>query len=288
MSLLEKAEAHARADTATPDLDGKLDKVLAGITSLSTRVDAVEESSKADAEGGKKLDMILTHLDSMGKKVDACVSRMDSIEAKEKAKCDAEEEEKKKSDAAKADAEKEDEKKKADKARADAEEEDRKKVDAARGSGAALLARLEAVEKATTVLPDTDLAKFTAAQVQADRVYHAFGDSAPRWMAGEALPSYQRRLLVKVQKHSKAWKDKELSQLHDSVLDVAETQIYADALSVAMSPSSVTAGTLREVVETDRAGRRISKFFGDPEACWGPFKGRVVKGVDRINLRPGT
>ena len=32
------------------------------------------------------------------------------------------------------------------------------------------------------------------------------------------------------------------------------------------------AGTVREVIEIDRAGRRISRFYGDPEAVWAPFK----------------
>jgi hypothetical protein len=31
-------------------------------------------------------------------------------------------------------------------------------------------------------------------------------------------------------------------------------------------------GTLRMVITVDETGRRIRKFFGDPEACWGPFK----------------
>ena len=39
-----------------------------------------------------------------------------------------------------------------------------------------------------------------------------------------------------------------------------------------MQETAYRAGILREVITTDDTGRRIRRFFGDPEACWGPFK----------------
>jgi hypothetical protein len=118
-----------------------------------------------------------------------------------------------------------------------------------------------------------DSTAFIGAQIKAERVAQAFGDSAgaPRWMNGEQLGDYRLRLLSPYKRHSQAWAAVPVEAL-DGVLDVAETQIYADALVAASSPSVIGAGQLREVIEVDRTGRRITKFAGDPEACWGPFK----------------
>jgi hypothetical protein len=63
-----------------------------------------------------------------------------------------------------------------------------------------------------------------------------------------------------------------LSNLAADALAVAEHAIYSDAIAVARNPATVPEGTLREVIETDVTGRRISRFIGSPEACWGPFK----------------
>ena len=132
-------------------------------------------------------------------------------------------------------------------------------------------------------MTDEDRARFVDAQVKADRVAQAFGDSAgaPRWQQGETLPQYQRRLLGKFKAHSASWKDKDLTKVDASVLDIAENQIYADAMAVAMNPATIGPGMLREEVQTDRTGRRITRFHGDPEACWGPFKqpGRRITNV---------
>lgn len=131
-------------------------------------------------------------------------------------------------------------------------------------------------------LPEDERVKFVEAQSKADRIAQAFGDSqgAPRWQNGETLPNYQRRLLAKYKTHSPAWKDKNLADVHTSVLDIAETQIYGDAWTAATKPTVVEGQPLREIVTTDRTGRKISSFVGDAEACWSPFKlpTRNVKG----------
>lgn len=45
--------------------------------------------------------------------------------------------------------------------------------------------------------------------------------------------------------------------------------------------ASLQPGELREVIETDRTGRRISRFVGDPGAAWERFKlpSRLVVGI---------
>jgi len=121
-------------------------------------------------------------------------------------------------------------------------------------------------------LPEEDRRKFIEAQSRAERAAQAFGDSAPHWVSGENLLQYRRRLLGPFKQHSSTWRGVELSRLDADALNVAEPKIYADAWDAVNNPATVPEGTLREIVETDRTGRRISRFVGSPEACWGQFK----------------
>ena len=277
-----------RAD-ADPTTGGtaneKLDRILNGLGALTTRLDSVEAKEKEKEEKESKKDAdVKGMMDAVMKKVDACMERMDAMDKSRKDSEKEEEEEKK----AKKDAEEKSEKEKADKARKDAEEkeaEEKKRADAARAGATdpTIKARLDDLDKRLTELPPAERAKFIGAQMKAERVAQAFGDSAgaPRWLNGEAFADYQRRLLGTYKQHSAAWKDKDLAIVHDSVLDIAETQIYADAVAAASSPSVIGAGVLRESVDTDRTGRKITRFTGDPEACWGAFKHarRAVSGM---------
>lgn len=280
--LTNKAEALVRADSATPAVvtpDDKLDRLLTGLGNLTIRMDADD----------KKKEDLSTRFDSLDQKLDAMGKRLDSVEG-DKARKDSEEKEKEEKDEkARKDAEeKEEEKKRAD--AAEAEKEKERADAAARGAEPGLAAQLKALEARIPVaLSDADRAQFVGAQVKAERVAQAFGDSdgAPRWLNGESLPDYQRRLLSKYKAHSIAWKDKDLARVDASVLDVAEAQIYADSVAAASAPTSVVAGTLREVVTQDATGRRTIRFHGDPNVCWAPFKHtvRAVTGMGR-NLNP--
>ncbi len=115
-------------------------------------------------------------------------------------------------------------------------------------------------------------AEYLKHQVRADRVAKQFGDATPPPLAGEGLPQYRRRLLEPLQKHSAAWKGVSLHRADESLLRVAETQILADAQREATAPTNLRPGQLVERIEIDETGRKIRKFYGDPEACWGPFK----------------
>ena len=123
-------------------------------------------------------------------------------------------------------------------------------------------------------LSGEDKPRFIAAQAEAQKVAQAFGDSmdAPPPMHGELLPDYRRRLLTPYQKHSKRWKDKDLEQVHESVLDIAGEQIFADALDAANHPTDLPMGVLRRRTTTDQAGRVIHSFVGSDEgAAWREF-----------------
>jgi hypothetical protein len=117
--------------------------------------------------------------------------------------------------------------------------------------------------------------EYRRAQARADAVAQAFGDAAPRWLEGERLTQYRARLLRPYQKYSNAWRDVPLPSFpSDKALDTVESQVFAAALEEARQPTSLTVkpGELVERVVTDDAGRRVRKFYGDPEVCWGPFK----------------
>ena len=115
--------------------------------------------------------------------------------------------------------------------------------------------------------------QFETAHTKADKVAQAFGDCAPRWVEGESLTQYRQRLLGKFKPHSAQWKSADLSKVtDDTAIDLIERQIYADAWNSAINPANIPEGQLVEVVETDRTGRRFSKFYGDPEAWLGQFK----------------
>ena len=208
-----------------------------------------ENKVKNDAE---KIDKVLSCMDSMMERMDAMAKRMDAMEkpvevAADKKKADAEEEAKKK---------------------ADAEAEEKKKADA---------------EEAETKKAD-DAGKYADAQAKADRVYAAFGDAAPRPLAGESLSAYRARLVSKFKSHSPVYADVDVRAINDAALLTAvESGIYADAMAAARNPADVGDGQLIEIKETDRSGRQISTFRGKPDAWMGMFKSqrRTVAGINK-------
>ncbi len=120
-------------------------------------------------------------------------------------------------------------------------------------------------------MTDADYEAMADAQAEADKVHHAFGDSAPRPLQGEDLLAYRRRLASGLKKHSSAWKDVDLYALPEPVLKIAERQVYADSLTVANNPVDLPNGQLREVKHRDSTGRTISTFVGKPGAWMGQF-----------------
>ena len=240
-----------------------------------------EVENKADADAGEKLDKVLAHLDSVMSACDSLSKRMDSYEEEKKAKADADEkaaEEKEKADAesgagkdlplddkpvelaadkAKKDAE---EAEMADKAKKDAEEEEAKmKADS---DVARRIADLEA--KLPRVMSDAEHAAMADAQARADSVFHAFGKRAPRPLDGETLPRYRRRLVTALKSHSSAWKEVDIGALvQDSAFEVAEKQVFADALVAANHPTDLADDELRMITKTDPAtGQRQNTFVG--------------------------
>jgi hypothetical protein len=137
---------------------------------------------------------------------------------------------------------------------------------------ARLAARLKDLEaRLPSQASDADLAALSDVQARADSVYAAFGDSAPRFLQGENLLAYRRRLAKGLQSHSTAWKDVDLTSLPENVVSVAEAAIYADAMTAARNPAGVAADTLREVRSRDTTGRVVTSFVGEPRAWMSDF-----------------
>jgi len=128
-------------------------------------------------------------------------------------------------------------------------------------------------EEEEAMRKDEEEAAMCDAQAKADSVYASFGKSASRPLKGEGLLSYRKRLLRGLQAYSDSYKSVNLASIKDAqLLNIAEKQIFNDALMAAKSPSMFAADQLIEMNEKDRAGRTITKFKGSMEAWLGDFK----------------
>lgn len=122
----------------------------------------------------------------------------------------------------------------------------------------------------------------------ADSAYRAaVGGAAPGHLPGESLAAYRIRLADGLKGFSRDYRKfsvDSLAQMHRAgALGIAEETIYRDAAEAAKRP----VGPLRERKELDQSGRPIVRFYGSPDACWGPFKipPRYVKA---FNTRGGA
>jgi hypothetical protein len=131
-------------------------------------------------------------------------------------------------------------------------------------------------------------ADFIEAQTKADRVAHAFGDSAPAPLAGERLHDYRVRLVAPYLKFSKQFKGADLGKVRDaSAFNAVESQVYNDAAGEATHPTaaSLRPGELRYITTMDAANRPITRSVGNTSACWDQFNA-PYKFVRRFNT-PG-
>ncbi len=273
-------------------------------TAMADEKTAKDASMPMNSKEGEALDKILAHMDGIHKRLDAVEAK--EKEREDKARKDAEEkaagekefarkdgesdeeyegrkkEDKAKKDAAKKDADEKEEKERKDAAeKAEKEKQSMKEDSVRQDSVAALHAELADIKKRLPVeLTEADRKQYVDAQVRADSVAQMFGTSAPRWVHGETVLQYRRRLLRNFQEHSATWKGVDISQINDSVaIDNIEKQIFADAEHAAKNPVTDGKGSLRAITTTDSAGRRITKFYGDNSVTWAPFQPQVVRNI---------
>jgi hypothetical protein len=123
-------------------------------------------------------------------------------------------------------------------------------------------------------------------QTKADHVARHWGRRAPQPMMGERLPTYRRRLAGMFKQHSPDFKSADLSLIRDpQSWEVAERQIYADAIRASSDNSAQPRGVLREVIREDQSGRRISEFVGSVGVTLEPFRLTPMR-VKHINKNP--
>ena len=247
----------AAADKAKKDADAgtQLDKTLAKMDtfmdSMGKRMDAIEESEKKRDDAAKK--------DAAGKK-DESDDDPKKVAA-DKAKKDAEDKEKEEKSAADA------------KAKKDAEDKEKAKTD----SNDAVLKR---VDELAAMIPkdssDKDFHAITDSQARADEVFAKFGQHAPRPLTGETPRLYERRVVRMLKDHSPTWKGADVAQAFadDAAFGIVRDQVYAEASKTALSPTTVKAGQLREVVKKS-GGHEIREFIGEPRSWMDPMAGAV-------------
>ena len=102
------------------------------------------------------------------------------------------------------------------------------------------------------------------AQARADCVYGALGKRAPGPLPGERLAQYRVRLLKPLKSHSKTWADVDLStQSGSKNMDLIERQIIDDAQAFADSAENCPSdGGMQAVQKRDDSGRMITTFRG--------------------------
>jgi hypothetical protein len=262
----KKDDSSKKADAKKADDDDD-DKKDDDATVKNRICDDDDDDKKDDAFQVKKGDdgeLEIKH-EPEDKKAD---KRKDSAKKADSKKADA-----KKADAKKADDDDDDKKDDAfppKKVKDDDDDDDDKKDDAAKADSAALrrqlqdqattLRRLEALLKPKS---DDEHAAFADAQARADAVFNGFGQRAPRPLEGETIIDYRKRLATKLKGYSTAWKSVKFSQLPEEAFNIAETQVYADAIAAATNPTDLEAGELRQVTKTDpTTGVRTIVFYG--------------------------
>jgi hypothetical protein len=112
------------------------------------------------------------------------------------------------------------------------------------------------------------------AQAKADNAFSAWGERAPRWLQGESLMDFRRRLLGHHLRHSKRYAGSDLSTITDAqIFSNVEAQVYADSIEASTAPESIGPGRLRAVSERTPAGHSVVRYYGDPAAWMDQFAG---------------
>ena len=280
-SITDRARAAYRADAERTEAESgpslKATKNGVPIDSSLKRLD----SDGHEVSDGDRLDKILNHLGALHQGMTELAARCDALEGKR--------------GAADSDGDDQEEGLPSDGSQegdprplmADSQRRTCRDSDQGNSKRTPLLAQRDGDEKPI----DATLESRAAAaefQSRADSAFQSFSvaDSAPRWLQGESLTGYKQRLLSKLKTHSSGWRDVNLYNIRErAALDTAADMIFADSIAYAKSPSSVPEGRLRQVIETDATGRKISRFYGDPEATWGMFKSQSRRLVG-INTKP--
>ncbi|ENB0874159.1 TPA: DUF2213 domain-containing protein [Escherichia coli] len=225
------------------------DRIPAGVEVTNTgEIEMEKEELQALLQG-----VVNDALSGINQKIDGVVTRMDSLEQRDKARADAEDQAKKEAE---------------EKAKADEAAEEQRKADKAAAKEAEEKAKAD--EEAEKERNDSALAE---AQAKADSAFSACGKNAPAPFSGENALDYRKRALIAMQKHSPAHKDVNIRAIADSAtLAVLEDAIFSAARQSIEKEMMSTQGQLHKRIRNDEAGRRITEYQGDPNVWLSAFK----------------
>jgi hypothetical protein len=116
-----------------------------------------------------------------------------------------------------------------------------------------------------------DPTEFAKLHEAADEVLRPFKQFAPRYMEGETLAGYQKRLAGRVQQHAPSMKEINLRESVGSAFNLIEKQIYDEARREAIRSTTIPKGEMRELTNYDATGRPFIEFHGHPSAWMSDF-----------------
>jgi 8-oxo-dGTP pyrophosphatase MutT (NUDIX family) len=310
------AEAQALLDSARKDNvgDDRLAKLMETITGLKTVVTDLKTRVDSEAEAKEKKDAE----EKEAKKADAKL-RADKFEFPKKDADEKEEERKEKMDAAEralcdammeagepaemaADAAKrrrkdaeesiDKEAEKEAKEKKDAQEADKAKKDAQTIAGlqATVAALTDEIKGAVAATAPGARSELLAAQARLDSAFLALGGQCRAPVLGETLHAFRLANLRELQKHSPMFKDKDIGLLavNDSLLEMAEKQIIADAIVAGENPTDIPKGQLVGRSRKD-GGHEFITYSGESAAWMRPIAGPVgQRGTKWVNPNPGA
>jgi hypothetical protein len=117
----------------------------------------------------------------------------------------------------------------------------------------------------------SDATELAQLHESADEVLRPFNQFAPRYMEGETVNSYRKRLAGRVQQHAPSLKDINLRESVGSAFDLIERQIFDEARREAIRPTTIPKGEMREIKKFDDTGRPFYEFHGSPSAWMDQF-----------------
>jgi len=133
-----------------------------------------------------------------------------------------------------------------------------------------------------------DETEFAKAHEAADEVLRPFKQFAPRYMEGETLAGYQKRLAGRVQQHAPSMKNVNLRESVGTAFNLIEKQIYEEARREAVRPTTIPEGEMRELTKYDATGRPFIEWHGSPKAWMDDFSNgakRRLVGIRTENQR---
>jgi hypothetical protein len=110
-------------------------------------------------------------------------------------------------------------------------------------------------------------------QKRTGEIFRLHGTAPPQPQFGEDARGYRARIIGLAQTllpRGHVWAGVSIHRQPERALDSIEDAVIHDRVRAFKRPT----GPLREVTEScPRTGRMTTKFYGDPEDCWGRYKG---------------